>query len=150
MRKGCQRCSAAELEMKLGDWIWRNREKREGLWATYLVSQQMWPMGQQGLPVGDRILEKAGERKKFKRVWCGESTGYFGRSEGSLHLIFHYSARDQTRGLYLKERKEQAGSSVRLLVSLFCLAVVFPVNACYWRLGNGMRWYKDGWRRRSL
>lgn len=37
-REDCQRCSDAELGMRLMDWIWGNRERGECLCAAYLVS----------------------------------------------------------------------------------------------------------------
>lgn len=46
-----------------------------------------------------------------------------------------YSTRDKAGGLDLEGRRDWRGSSVILRISLFCLADVFPVNACWcWRL----------------
>lgn len=40
--EGCLRCSAAELEMRLRHWNWRNRGRREDLQAGCLVFWQAY------------------------------------------------------------------------------------------------------------
>lgn len=40
-RKDAMRCSDAELEMRLEDWIWGNRERRQNLQAAYQVFWQV-------------------------------------------------------------------------------------------------------------
>ena len=54
------------------------------------------------------------------------------KGQERMKLVFCCNGRDETEGLDLERRR----SSVSLLESLLCLAVVFPVNAykC-WRLG---------------
>lgn len=54
---------------------------------------------------------------------------------GGEKTMFYSSVWDENGGLNLAGKKKWLGSSMNLPVSLFCLAVVFPVKVCWcWML----------------
>lgn len=54
-----QRWSAAELGMRLGDWISRRRGRREDVQSAYLFAWPEWPLGSQEMPAGVGVCNKA-------------------------------------------------------------------------------------------
>lgn len=50
MRPDHSRGSTTELGLRLGDWIWRRRERREDLQLAHLFLWEVWPMASQGIP----------------------------------------------------------------------------------------------------
>ena len=68
MRRVHNRRSATELEVRLGDWIWRTG-RSEGLQLGYLLPWPEWSTDSQGMPAGvgdwDKVISvgEGGGRK---------------------------------------------------------------------------------------
>lgn len=97
-----------------------------------IVPPEELPWGEQYVPVGAGVLDKAANQGREHRRGCFVGfTGDVGGGEGRLLLVFSCYARDETRALSLVEQREQKRSeggqparcsgSCRLCFSRDCL-----------------------------